>query len=186
MQKNRRTEYGRAVYAARISHEWTQPELARRAGMSHAGINRIENGNRRPDPATLRALAHCWHDRAESARILIEHLRDEITRAGMTRAGILMHVDGDGDRAHADHAMSRIREADPEAYAHLVELIEDLWRLISAAPIARNIAAESPAEYGPTPTEGKKTFPAAAPKQARKSRKPCKNKGGTQPDTPAK
>lgn len=52
------TPLGRLILERRISLGLTQEELARRAGMSHSAVSRLENGERvRPRTSTLTGLA---------------------------------------------------------------------------------------------------------------------------------
>lgn len=48
---------GLAVRRERIEREWSQAELARRAGLSASAVNRIEAGQRRPRLRSIVSLA---------------------------------------------------------------------------------------------------------------------------------
>jgi transcriptional regulator with XRE-family HTH domain len=50
-------EIGKLIRAERTKAGLSQGDLARRAGIAHASLSRIENGNRSPNMSTLDALA---------------------------------------------------------------------------------------------------------------------------------
>lgn len=152
------SHFGRALYVARRHHELTLDALAQRCGLSQPGINRIENYARRPDVDTLRALCGCWPDPITAARVLVEHLRDEVERAGHADGSITIHpTTGAAAEAAAVHALALIHDRSPEVAAHLDALLADLARLVASEPAAaREImrAAEPPApEYAAKPHE---------------------------------
>jgi transcriptional regulator with XRE-family HTH domain len=169
MKTNDRSQFGRAVYAARSSARWTQQQTGTACSLTHSAINRAENSPRRPDPPTLRALCTCWPDRTAGLRVLIAHLEDEITRAGRGRSEIDItesDADHDGGPARDLHA---IRAHDADLYDRLTRLIARLRAMSSDAagrsPQPLQAAAEPAPEYGTEPRENK-SRPNPPPKPA--------------------
>lgn len=55
--KERYSRLGRIVKGERITKRWTQKELAEKAGVSAATVNRIKAGNQNPGVEVVRKLA---------------------------------------------------------------------------------------------------------------------------------
>lgn len=158
-----RTHFGRALQAARNSSGLTLEGLAELSGISHPAIHRIENYARRPDVETLRALVSSWPEAITRARILIEHLRDEVQRAGQPDGSITMHPSGTPSESAAVHNLALIHMRAPSVAEHIDALLSAFAELVMDDPEAgAMIAAEPPppVEYMATTKRAKRTKPA--------------------------
>ncbi len=142
-----RSNFGRAIGVAIETSGVPQMHVARRAGVSQTSLNRIINYARRPDPATLTALCHCWAP-AENIRILIEHLRDEITRAQHASSTISIRPAESPTTEDIARMLALLDTYDPDAAKHIRRLVSAMYRLVTDGLARPHRAAESPAEYG--------------------------------------
>ena len=143
-----RTHMGRAIGAALADLDWPQQRLSAIAHIDQGTINRIINRKRRPDIATLRALCTCWTDPVRNARIMVEHLRDEVEAAGHADGSIIIAPSGAATDTRARHTLDLIRAADPDLYSHICALLSGVWHALSGDRPARMLAAEAPGDYG--------------------------------------
>ena len=158
------THLGRSLLYHLSRHNMKQTELARRTSLPGSSVSELISKGTRPEPASLRALCNCWPDGASNLRVLIEHLRDEMNRAGHADAVELRpavstrkDVDRDIDML-ARHAMLD---------ADIAAIVRDLATLVRRAmeqpeeiitEAAR--AADPPALYPVRPRKTKKRLPA--------------------------
>jgi transcriptional regulator with XRE-family HTH domain len=127
-----RSNFGRAIYYHLTAKDLNQVDLAKLTGLSQASISRVISRERRPDVPSLRALCNCWPDRESNLRVLIEHLRDEVRRAGH---------DGETDvefrprgrPASAVQADIAVVASHAEHDAVVAELVHDLATLLRRA-----------------------------------------------------
>lgn len=148
------THLGRAVRAALTEAGWSQAELASRADIDQSGVNRIMNSARRPEINTLRAICTCWTSRATNVRILIEHLRDEVERAGHEHGTVNMQSGQPADEAA--HLLALIRDHDTNLHRHLCYLITSIWDMLANRNGSLARAADGP---GPTWPKGPRDTP---------------------------
>lgn len=57
---NIRHRFGRAVKVERVRRDWTQQELADRAGLARNYISKIERGDASPSISTVQLLANAF------------------------------------------------------------------------------------------------------------------------------
>jgi len=144
---NRQSHFGRALAFHLQAHAMTQKDLAARAGVRQSTIARMIAGNRRPDVASLEAICSspAWNDVRTELALLIEHLRDEITRSGRFLREIDLRAIPDGRRGHKpDELLERACELIcSEATAHkefrsfvihLASMVHDLKRRGRSSP----------------------------------------------------
>jgi transcriptional regulator with XRE-family HTH domain len=155
------THIGRAVRAAIAATGETQTAIAQRAGLHPSAVCRIISSSRRPDVSTLRAICSpaAWRSPARAVAVLVEHLRDEIERAGHPPAAVDMRPAAEADDAAA--TLARLRRLAPDIGARVDALLAAIWRSVSgdvsaaggarkfpaAKPGAAQITAEAPAIY---------------------------------------
>lgn len=172
-----RTHFGRAIEHAIMVNATTQARISIAAKLSQGALNHIIQAYRRPDADTLRALCNCWPDRITCARILIEHLRDEVERAGHADGTIHLSLAGDNREAAAQHALAIIHQRSREVAQHLDALIEDLARLVASDPETASelLAAEpDPDTPAPKPVAPRKATTYKIPRGTRTTRGPQK------------
>lgn len=135
-----------------------QQTVANACGMSASAISLMCAGHRRPDPDTMRRVVHAalW-DRSDRARIMIGHLRDEMSRADWERhrdIAIYARPTPNHDRARAARA-ALVMLADHAHIDEVGELLIDLAELVqrgcdadeTTEPEPLQAVAESPAPY---------------------------------------
>ena len=142
---------GRAIALAMLRTDATQLTVAAACGLTGSAVSRMCAGLRRPDPASLASLlaAPCW-DMADRARIMIGHLRDEMSRAGWRRPreiAIYPRPPADRDRAGAARA-ALVLLADHAHIDEIGELLIDIADLVQRG-IAADDDARQAAEDGP-------------------------------------
>lgn len=139
----------RALRVAMTTLGWTEAVLSRNCGLSQAGINRVLNSRRRPEPATLQALCNCWPDAHTNVGILIEHLRDEVELSGHADGTVISRASTDAGSASMEHNLELIRDSDPELYSRLALIISDIYRLLTEgrSPVKLGMVAEKRACY---------------------------------------
>lgn len=76
------TYFGRAIKFFLVKHDLTQKELADLTEQRQSTISDFIARPKRPDEKTLFQLCNKWPAPETNVRMLIEHLRDEIARAG--------------------------------------------------------------------------------------------------------
>jgi transcriptional regulator with XRE-family HTH domain len=146
-----RNHLGNAIYHERTAQRMTQDALASRLGISHAGLNRLENQSRRPDTDTLPRLCHGWPDNSAGIRVAIEHLRDEWQRCGLPDGAVSIRSSKDNDLEHAFETMRAIRLIDRSVYDHLLVLMDSIVTA-SGGVTGRMLAADgSGPDWQPTP-----------------------------------
>lgn len=126
-----KSNLARAIYTSRHELEWSLSELGKALALSPAGLNRLENNDRRPDVPTLRALVSHWpaSKRAYGLRLLCEHLRDEVVRAGVGHGDVVIRLPSDKDLdPEVIRALDIIRSNDA-TYRHVCALLRQLARL---------------------------------------------------------
>lgn len=84
-----RTYLGNSILYHLGKHGMTQLALGEATGMRSSSLSEIISKPKRPEASTLRALCTCWPDPESNLRVLIEHLRDEMVRAGHAGEGEL-------------------------------------------------------------------------------------------------
>ncbi|MHC4864651.1 MAG: helix-turn-helix domain-containing protein [Planctomycetota bacterium] len=57
MPKNKKNTLGETLYAFRTARQWTQLDLAKRAGVTRSYVTHLELDNRNPSICTLKKLA---------------------------------------------------------------------------------------------------------------------------------
>ena len=135
----------------------TQAEFADRCQITQPSTWRILRGHIRLAVDTLQRITHCWEDEEVNLRMLVAHLRDEITRAGYDPEQTLDIRLSDGSPAisQRDQDIEDIRErlGNPD----VAELVHNFAELLRRADKAKNIppaarvwpghAADPPASY---------------------------------------
>ena len=82
-----RSYLGNSIMYHLGKHQWTQLSLANKINLAQSSLSQIMSRPKRPETTTLRALCNCWPDADSNLRVLIEHLRDEMVRAGHAAEG---------------------------------------------------------------------------------------------------
>lgn len=103
-----------SVRAARVTRGWTQRDLARRCGLSHTAIAKIERGEISPTVASLQKIA-------ESLDLSITALMS-IT-AGEREGHFFAH----GDLTTLELAGHTIRQVGRNLTRHALQMVEDLY-----------------------------------------------------------
>jgi len=135
-----KTRHMGAALSSLISIKKTnQIAISKQSGVSQPAINRLIQGAR-PTPETLNAITHAWENQSDNIALLMEHLRDEIHRAGHKDGSIKIlprqHSDWDEELINTLIGAARI---DQDVRALLI----DLANLINRSQ-ALSIAADPP------------------------------------------
>lgn len=83
----KRSHFGESVLYHMRKHDLTQVGLATKAGVAQSSLSQLISQPKRPEEPTLKALCTCWPGEETNIRVLIEHLRDEMVRAGHSANG---------------------------------------------------------------------------------------------------
>lgn len=78
----KKTYLGQAIGFYLTKLGWTQGQLSEKAGLSQPTISQLISTPTRINTKSLKDICHCWPSPEINLLILIEHLRDEIERAG--------------------------------------------------------------------------------------------------------
>lgn len=128
----------------------SQLQFAGRIGLRQSTINAIINTGARPQPDSMAAIVrYDWPERSTGINLLMEHLRDEITRAQLKKshptARILMRS-AVTDRPEIDHVLDSIR-AHARSNPDLLRLLSDLLIILGEQREELPMVAEEKAKY---------------------------------------
>lgn len=125
--------FGRVVALELNSIGKNQSWLAEQTQVSQGTISRLISGVIRPDVDTLRKLCTCWPDQQTNTRVLIEHLRDEVARAGIEAGRVFIRPSEAPDITEIHALLDTIARYDTELLKHLLILVRDLVSLLAPA-----------------------------------------------------
>jgi len=130
-----RTYLGNSILYHLGKHAWTQLKLGEATGMRSSSLSEIISKPKRPEATTLRALCNCWPDAESNLRILIEHLRDEMVRAGHAGEGELEFRPSKPSRADIDRDLALLCE-EATLDVDVAAIVRDLATLVRRARTA--------------------------------------------------
>lgn len=136
---------GRAVALAMLRAGADQVQVATAAGMSASAVSRMCAGLRRPDPESLARLiaAACWSS-SDRARIMIGHLRDEMSRAGWARLrDIAIYPRPAAINRQSAARAALVLLAEHSHIEEIGELLIDLADLVQRGIVADELEAET-------------------------------------------
>jgi len=144
-------DFGAAIYLELKKRNWSQADLATRAQVHQTVVTRLIKGLR-PTSLVLRKICSAWGTPKTELRLLCQHLRDEIKRAGKLHQSITVQPSGYECAAptQVDADLDMIRE---EAQNHddvrqlLTDLADMIRRHRAAQPHPYAMVADKQAEY---------------------------------------
>ena len=128
----KRSHFGSSILYHLNKHERSQSGLADTTGVTQSSLSRLIAGTQRPEISTLRALCTCWPDPQTNLRVLIEHLRDEMVRAGHSAEGEIDFRPLDHGQDKIDRTLATLTAA-ARTDADVAAILADLAHLVRRA-----------------------------------------------------
>ena len=140
----KRTYLGGAILYHIGKHQLSQAVVAQRSGITQPSLSRLISKGQRPEPDSLKGLCCCWPDEKTNLRVLIEHLRDEMVRAGHKGEGELQFRPLGPTKIGAEEDVALISQ-EVLLDSDLAALIHDLATLVRRAHASRAKARQEKA-----------------------------------------